>query len=64
MSLLLQKEQPLQCIMSHNMNETEMFARLFFFPSDLYPDPQSRSLLPFLPESKMYFNLREDESEK
>ncbi|KAH9504288.1 hypothetical protein Btru_064554 [Bulinus truncatus] len=60
------KEKNLHWLMSHNSSESEIYTRLFFHQHELYPDPLARTLLPFLPEFKLYFNLTEkwDASEK
>ncbi|XP_055867337.1 dynein axonemal assembly factor 8-like isoform X2 [Biomphalaria glabrata] len=53
----VQKEKNLHWLMSNNSCESEVFTRLFFYQHDLYPDPLARSLLPYLPQFKLYFNI-------
>ena len=43
--------------MSHNPGQSDAFARLFFYNHELFPDPLARGLLPYLPESKLYFDI-------
>ncbi|GFR78896.1 nucleoside diphosphate kinase [Elysia marginata] len=57
-----QKQCP-EVLMSHSASESDIFARLFFLPHELYPDPLARSLLPFLPEARLYFNIVDKEGE-
>ncbi|RUS90016.1 hypothetical protein EGW08_002203, partial [Elysia chlorotica] len=46
-----------EVVMSQSVGESDVFARLFFLPQELYPDPLTRTLLPFLPEARLYFNI-------
>ncbi|KAK3752174.1 hypothetical protein RRG08_059735 [Elysia crispata] len=52
-----------EVLMSHSLSESDVYARLFFLPHELYPDPLARSLLPFLPEARLYFNIMDKEAE-
>ena len=52
-----------EVLMSHSASESDIYARLFFLPNELYPDPMARSLLPFLPEARLYFNIVDKEGE-
>ncbi|KAK7106063.1 dynein axonemal assembly factor 8-like [Littorina saxatilis] len=46
-------------LMSRSPKETYMFVRLFFSAHELFPDPDSRMLLPCLPESRLYYDTLE-----
>ena len=43
-------------LMSRNAKESYMLLRLFFGAHELFPDPDSRVLLPYLPESRLYYD--------
>ncbi|KAK7479411.1 hypothetical protein BaRGS_00029328 [Batillaria attramentaria] len=42
-------------LMSRNTEEAYTLIRLFFSSSELFPDPDARALLKYLPESRLYF---------
>ncbi|KAL8596211.1 hypothetical protein ACOMHN_021251 [Nucella lapillus] len=43
-------------LMSRSPKDSYLWLRLFFWPQELFPDPDSRTLLPYLPESRLYFH--------
>ncbi|GFO29901.1 nucleoside diphosphate kinase [Plakobranchus ocellatus] len=57
-----QNKRP-EVLMSNTPSESDVYARLFFLPHELYPDPLARSLLPFLPEARLYFNIVDTEGD-
>ena len=43
-------------LMSRNARESYLLLRLVFATQELFPDPDSRALLPCLPESRLYYD--------